>query len=668
MSSIRSDLMFFEELRITNFKRFAGTNIFPLKGEGNVTIIAAKNGVGKTTVLDAFNLVLHGAQGIKQRYGKAGFSFDDWIRKTYNTTIEGEDCQVGVQLRMSDTQLGQVLIKRDYWFEKTGGSIDMELTVRIDGKPLSIEAGESKHVMAQKWIEAFVPLAISQRFLFDGEMLPELDVAKLNLELRNGLDDILGQQAIQQLNLHLNTIMKSTTKEMTPENDQQTLEEWFTEIENSQVQEKNLIEEIANAQAELENCISKSDELQEKIVSKGKQEGESLADVRALQAIAASHLAGRRKDLIRVVSESLPFMIAGLPDDIEDWKISDAKQQIESMNVANSAREIVNQTLAKLSPKLSMNDEKRLISQLELELNENDGKIPLQFQFLGKEDLESIVRTHAMIEQDILGVAKSTIDDSVEALENYHIATKNMLAESEKLGLAEVALEYREVSAKIGQLRGEIESRKGSLAKLQTYISETNEKIANMKSLSEKDSKLNKRLDVIMKIRRIILQYGENRRKALAEPLESGFREGFKLLSRKSSNVESVTISPSDYTPTIKMKDYDGNWLDRDLSATEKQHVGLSMLYAISKLSRSQLPVVIDTPVSRMDKEHKGWSVTRFYPKLAHQVIVLTTSDDLSDGLFDELKKANCIGAQILLEETGPATAKAVTKTLEEFF
>ena len=48
--------MFYKELRITNFKRFAGTNIFPLKGDGNVTIIAAKNGVGKTTVLDAFNL------------------------------------------------------------------------------------------------------------------------------------------------------------------------------------------------------------------------------------------------------------------------------------------------------------------------------------------------------------------------------------------------------------------------------------------------------------------------------------------------------------------------------------------------------------------------------------------------------------------------------------
>ena len=53
--------MFYKELRIINFKRFAGTNIFPLMGNGNVTIIAAKNGVGKTTVLDAFNLVLHGS-------------------------------------------------------------------------------------------------------------------------------------------------------------------------------------------------------------------------------------------------------------------------------------------------------------------------------------------------------------------------------------------------------------------------------------------------------------------------------------------------------------------------------------------------------------------------------------------------------------------------------
>ena len=83
--------MFYKELRITNFKRFAGTNIFPLMGDGTITIIAAKNGVGKTTVLDAFNLVLHGSQAIKERYYKTGFKFEEWIRKTHNTTITGDD-------------------------------------------------------------------------------------------------------------------------------------------------------------------------------------------------------------------------------------------------------------------------------------------------------------------------------------------------------------------------------------------------------------------------------------------------------------------------------------------------------------------------------------------------------------------------------------------------
>ena len=98
----------------------------------------------------------------------------------------------------------------------------------------------------------------------------------------------------------------------------------------------------------------------------------------------------------------------------------------------------------------------------------------------------------------------------------------------------------------------------------------------------------------------------------------------------------------------------------------EKQHVGLSMLYAICKLSRKSLPVVVDTPVSEWIKNTR-LVCHQFYPKLSHQVIVLTTSD-LSDGLFEELKQADCIGSQILLEETGPATAVATTTNLDGFF
>ena len=544
----------------------------------------------------------------------------------------------------------------------------MELVVRIDGKPLSLEEGESKHNMAQRWIEAFIPLAVSQRFLFDGEKLPDLNVSELNEEFREGLDDILGQQAIQQLNFHLNSIMKATTKQMTPEDDQKALDDWFVDLDRAREEESSLSHNIAKKSKELDKCIGKANSLQSMIVSKGKEEGESLGEVRAKQAVAASHLAGRRKELIRVISESLPFIIAGIPTEINDWGIMKAKETIENNLIANSTRDILDKILGRLKPGLAKSDVKRMKVAMEDELASNENDVSDIFQFLNKDDIDSIITNHALLKQDIDIDAKSAISDAILAFDNHEKTTADMLAESEKLGLVEIALEYKNVSTRVGELRGEIESLKGTLAKKQTFISETEERILDMQSLSQQDSKLNKRLELILVIRKIILEYASQRRTSLAKPLEEGFSEGFKLLSRKAKSVKNVQISVSDYSPSITMEGYDGNWLERDLSATEKQHVGLSMLYAICKLSRTALPVVVDTPVSRMDKEHKGWSVTKFYPQLSHQVIVLTTSDDLSNGLFDELKEANCIGSQILLEETGPATAKTVTKTLEEFF
>ncbi|MBS73019.1 MAG: hypothetical protein CMA91_02035, partial [Euryarchaeota archaeon] len=619
-------------------------------------------------VLDAFNLVLHGALGIKKRYHKPGFKFDDWLKRTHNTTVTGEDCNVGVQLTLEDPSVGVVMIKRDYWFERAGGSVDMELTVRINGKPLTLEVGESKHNMAQKWIEAFIPVAVSQRFLFDGEKLPELNFSEMNQEFSSGLDDILGQQAIQQLNYHLNSVMKATTKQMTPEEDQNALDDWFAELEKARTSESQLKSEIEALKREFSIMNSRSTELHNMIMSKGNEEGKNLGNARAVQARAAAHLDSRRKELIRVLSDSLPFMIAGLPTDINDWGIQNTVELIQTNLISNSARNILDKILKNLDPRLAKKEEKRLMAALDDELTKDELGIPDMFQFLSKSDLENVLINHAMMFNDLSGNAEQVIGESVIALSDYRKKTAEMIAESEKLGLAKIAKEYKEISLKIGESRGEIRSKEGEVAKLQALITETENQISAMQSLTEADSKLNKRLELILVIRKIILEYAAKRRDSLSKPLEEGFAEGFKLLSRKSEAVKSVQISTTDYSPFIEMEGYDGNWLDRDLSATEKQHVGLSMLYAISKLSRIPLPIVVDTPVSRMDKDHKEWSVTRFYPKLSHQVIVLTTSDDLGDGLFDELKESDCIASQILLEETGPATAKAIHTGLEEFF
>ena len=133
-------------------------------------------------------------------------------------------------------------------------------------------------------------------------------------------------------------------------------------------------------------------------------------------------------------------------------------------------------------------------------------------------------------------------------------------------------------------------------------------------------------------------------------------RKGSNFFLGKAKRLKHIGVNPENYHVEIGMAGFSGNWLERDLSATEKQHVGLSLLYALRRQAQTALPVVVDTPTSRMDKRHKGYSVTKFYPQLSHQVIVLaTSSDDLAGGLYQELQSAQALGQEILLKESGDA-------------
>ena len=115
-----------------------------------------------------------------------------------------------------------------------------------------------------------------------------LNVSELNQEFSSGLDDILGQQAIQQLNYHLNSVMKATTKEMTPEEDQKVMDELFAELEQARASKIQLKSEIDKLNSEFSEISSRSTELHTRIISKGHEEGENLGNVRSKQAVAAS--------------------------------------------------------------------------------------------------------------------------------------------------------------------------------------------------------------------------------------------------------------------------------------------------------------------------------------------------------------------------------------------
>ena len=262
------------------------------------------------------------------------------------------------------------------------------------------------------------------------------------------------------------------------------------------------------------------------------------------------------------------------------------------------------------------------------------------------------------------------LSEATEKVAEGRAPTDELSQASKRMGLTEIADSLGATATRIGELQTLIALEEGNIESIMAEQEEINTRVEALKASTSSDSMHRRSLDLIQTLLPLLEEYRIQSRKQLAEPLQEQFAEGFKMLSRKSERIKSITIDPDEYTVDISLQGFDGNWLRRDLSATERQHVGLSLLYVMRKLSNRPIPVVVDTPTSRMDsRQYKGYSVRKFYPNLSHQVIVLATSDDLAGGLYSELNASGALAQEILLQEsTDTNEIKVLETNLKTFF
>lgn len=67
------------------------------------------------------------------------------------------------------------------------------------------------------------------------------------------------------------------------------------------------------------------------------------------------------------------------------------------------------------------------------------------------------------------------------------------------------------------------------------------------------------------------------------------------------------------------------------LSAGMKQLAATALLWALKDASERRLPVIIDTPLGRIDRQHQENLLTRYYPQAGAQVILLPTDSELDE-------------------------------------
>lgn len=121
--------------------------------------------------------------------------------------------------------------------------------------------------------------------------------------------------------------------------------------------------------------------------------------------------------------------------------------------------------------------------------------------------------------------------------------------------------------------------------------------------------------------------------------MESLMLESFQKLLRKTELVKALSIDSSTFEATLTGRDGKNLPFDR-LSAGERQLLATSMLWGLARASGRPIPTIIDTPLGRLDSEHRSHLIERYFPNASHQVLLLSTDEEISNDYLEALRPA----------------------------
>ena len=138
---------------------------------------------------------------------------------------------------------------------------------------------------------------------------------------------------------------------------------------------------------------------------------------------------------------------------------------------------------------------------------------------------------------------------------------------------------------------------------------------------------------------------------AKCKTLERYFVAAFRRLARKEDIVDHAVIDPATFTVTL-IDRHGRSTPKKRLSAGEKQIFAIAMLEALAKTSGRNLPIIIDTPLGRLDSQHRAKLVHSYFPFASHQVLVLSTDTEVDQAFYDGLRPSISHSFHLSFDET----------------
>jgi len=632
--------MILDFIALKNFGIYGGHQeaaLAPVDSRKPITLFGGMNGGGKTTLLDAIQLVLYGAKARCSGRGKLGYR--EYLRDMIHRGADPTD-GAAIELRFRRAVDGDMLpyrITRSW--RQTAKGIEEHIEVTREG--------EYDSLLSEHWdeyIEGYIPSGIAHLFFFDAEQIKELAEGEHAAEiLGTAIHTLLGLDLVDRLDTDLIALArrkKEAVQSKAEAEQSRLVQEEVTRLEN-------LLDQATQQRGTLGNDVGRLAKDLAACEGKFRQEGGDLyemrADLEAEHTRLEKELADEEAALRELTAGPAPFLlIPGLLDDTE----KQARREIEARKstvLVAALEERDADVLALLKRNKIHGRELDLIERLlQSDRADRAGAVAEPMILNGGDHLATELRH---LRTSVLPEIRATIEQRLEAVSSL----QERLTRCD-LELARVPTEDAIVAVQreLTRLRQKHKERQAELAAHQDKVTVLGNQLADAKRKLERELGGEVDAQVDREHHARVLKHSGRVRDTLARfrvavirkhaaRLEQLVLESFTHLLRKRALVTGLKIDPATFR--LELTGGNGQPLAFDrLSAGERQLLATALLWGLAKASGRPIPTIIDTPLGRLDSSHRRHLLDRYFPVASHQVILLSTDEEVDEASLGRLK------------------------------
>ena len=628
--------MIFENLLINNFGVYSGKQNFDLstKEKKPVILIGALNGSGKTTFLQAIDFVLYGK--FSNFFYSQKLSYENFLKKNINKNNYDEGAQVElVFFRKYKGKDEKFKISRNW--KVIGKKIKEEFFVFIDDV-----YDEDITKDWDNFVDQILPSRVASLFFFDGEKIEQLaDLEQSKGVLKKAINSLLGLEIVDQLNTDVDEFQKRSVLQLKTDDEKKNINKLKKEADGFEDRIKEIDESIVKVEDELAKKAYDIRELNVELSQKGISYYEKKQEYEKELQVIDEKRNEISDELVKLASGDLPLLVVKkeLAVMVEQSKsLLENQNKTDSQKKTNDLIDSISSFVLKNSKddKFTKNFEKFVSDKKinDITIFDNENLLPN----LNYQDLNSLLNHNLDTAEKDIKKKINTINKLEEEYEKISQLINKIPTDDEIKPLINKLEEHKKDEAKLIAKKNILDEQRGQingpLIKINIELKKEYEK-KTTQDLVNLDKK--RFVDYSVRIKDVLSTFHVKALDFHIKRLEKLILECFKSLHRKKDFIRSIKIDTSTFD--LQIFEAKNVQVDTDiLSAGERQLLAVAILWGLAKASSSAAPTVIDTPLGRLDSEHRLNLVEQYFPTASKQVILLSTDEEINQKYHKYMK------------------------------